>query len=117
MRRILICAMFASAVAVGPAAAEEVGDDARCLFVAMVGLGQATAPEQKGQLASAAMFFMGRLDRASSEVDLVDKIRSEARGLRSPQELGSEARRCSDIVKRRGETLREIGQKLNDKSE
>lgn len=115
MRRIFIAIVAACGLTASPALARDTADDSRCLFVAMAGLGQATEPEQKAQLASAAMFFMGRLDGAKDD-ELADTIRREARSMRSPQELGSEARRCAGIVQRRAEALREIGQKLNDKA-
>jgi hypothetical protein len=116
MRRTLACAIFASGLITGPAFADDVSDDARCLMVTLIGIGQASEPDKKAQLASAAMFFMGRLDREAKDVDLVDKIRREGRGITSPQELGSEARRCADIVRRRGDALQDIGQQLSAKS-
>lgn len=115
MRRTLTCAIIAASFIAGPVLADHVSDDARCLMVTLIGIGQAREPDKKAQLGSAAMFFMGRLDREAKDVDLVDKIRREGRGITSPQELGSEARRCADIVRRRGDALQDIGQQLSGK--
>ena len=113
MRRTLACAIIAAALTAGPTLADDISDDARCLMVTLIGIGQAGEPDKKAQLAGAAMFFMGRLDREAKDVDLVAVIRREGRGITSPQELGSEARRCADIVRRRGDALQDIGQQLN----
>lgn len=110
MRWRMMAAGAALGVLAWPAAAQvdQTTADLRCAIVGMAMAGQATT-QQQGMMA--ALYYIGKLDGRTPDLDLEQRVRSEAAGM-TPQVIAAEGQRCGQELMARGKALATIGEHL-----
>jgi hypothetical protein len=112
IRLVALPALFA-AFAVAPtayAADEGTTADFRCMAVALVMSGNAN-PQIKNAGSMASLYYLGRLDARASGAAFEAGLKQELAHL-TPQEVQTEALRCGQQLKARGEAVQDIAQRL-----
>ena len=103
--------------ATGARAQDSSDADFRC-FAAMSRAGGADGvpDEQKAQLASGVMYFLGKLDGENPNLDLESALAEQVKKLK-PRQLRREMARCGAELRSRGQILQDIGDRLKARSE
>jgi hypothetical protein len=112
IRFIVLAAATALAAAAPVRAAEDTGaaSDFRCM-VAAIALYQSTNPQVKDAGMMASLYYLGRLDGRTPNVDLEAGLKQQFERM-SAQELQAEAVRCGGALQARGKAVTEIGARL-----
>lgn len=114
-RLILSAAALAGGLA-APAAAQDAATtaDLRCTIAAVALAGSAGGNATLQQQATmAALYFIGKLDGRTPNLDLEAGIRAEMAKM-SQSEMGAEAQRCGQQLMGRGQALQTIGEHFKD---
>jgi hypothetical protein len=92
--------------------------DFRC-FAAMsqAGGGDTVADDTRAQLASGALYFLGKLDGRDPDLDLENALAERAKTKMKPKQLRREMARCSAELKSRAQVLQEIGDSLRARAQ
>lgn len=122
MGRRSIAAMAALSVLMAAAPAAQAADDPteadlRC-FTAMsqAGGGDTVSDDTRAQLASGALYFLGKLDGREPDLDLESALAERAKKLK-PKQLRREMARCSAELKSRAQILQSIGDNLRARAD
>jgi hypothetical protein len=110
-RLILSAAALAGALA-APAAAQDATTtaDVRCAVAAVALAGSAGSNATLQQQATmAALYFIGKLDGRTPNLDLEASIRAEMTKMSQP-DMAAEAQRCGQQLMSRGQALQTIGE-------
>ena len=109
-----LAAAIALAGAALPAAAQDdaAGKDLRCMIITM-SLMSSNDPTQQQQGLMGTLYYVGRLDGRTPDLDLEARLRGEVAQL-TPQVMAAEAQRCSAQLIARGKALQDIGAHLKD---
>jgi hypothetical protein len=92
----------------GPArAADDAGDDLRCL-IASLQMAASDVPQAKAAGLSASFYWMGRVDARVADSELEERMMVEIAGLKA-EELRSEGLRCAQALIQRGHVMQNIG--------
>ena len=117
-RSVAMIALGLSLVAATAARAQDSSDaDFRC-FAAMSRAGGADGvpDDQKAQLASGVMYFLGKLDGENPGLDIEAALADQAKKLK-PRQLRREMTRCGAELRARGEVLQDIGDRFKARAE
>src|SRR5215469_3323713 len=74
-------------------AADDAGDDLRCLIVSLQ-MAASDVPQAKAAGLSASFYWMGRVDARVADSELEDRMMAEIASLKA-EELRSEGKRCA----------------------
>ena len=106
----LVATGFALTAINALAYADDTTDDIRCVASALALTGKADATN-KGALAFAAIYYIGRLDGRVPSLALEDALVKELSAM-TPTEIGSEAVRCGKVLNIRGQQITQIGEHM-----
>ena len=88
--------------------------DVRCVVVALALTSSPAAqhdPSLKGIATTVALYYLGRLDGRTPDLDLESRILKEAKGL-TAETMQAEGKACGERLTDRGKSLTKIGQDL-----
>jgi hypothetical protein len=103
---VLALALFA------PARAEDAASptDMKCFVVMVIGASSSN-PSLRDASAVAALYYLGRIDGRTPQLDLRLAVEETMKEIRS-NDVRPEALRCSAELKARGQTVREMGARI-----
>lgn len=109
---IMLAAAAVAAALAGPAAAQDPNDaDIHCAVAAIALANSATDQTVKGQAGAALLYFIGRIDGRSPNLDLEPKVRAELAKL-NPQDVGPTAMACGQQLMGRIQALQAMGERM-----
>lgn len=112
MHRVALWTMAAALAASGSvAAAQDVGQDVRCLLVSNAFSAGAKDPKARQLAMMAGFFYLGRLDGRLSDAQLEARIKAEQATLNNANAVPT-MQRCGERMQQRGRALQAIGRNL-----
>jgi hypothetical protein len=111
----ILPAAVAAGLLAAPAWADDTEDDVRCVVLS---LEMVTSSDDAVKNAGAlvAMYYLGRLDGRTPDVNLEDKIKAEI-GAMTPDVVQATAARCSMTLRARGLALTQMGKDIQQNGE
>lgn len=109
------CAFAIVCWACGAQAQDTTRRDVRCLAVTAAAAGTVKDPEMVTLAASASLYFLGRLEGRTPDVDWLGRAVDEF-DLMSSDEAEASIRACGELMQQKGEELEARGAELTNRS-
>src|ERR1700677_1351478 len=93
---------------VNAALADDTSDDLKCLAVSL-NMSASDDPDVQSVGMLSTMYWMGRLDGRTPALDLEKQMKDAADGMK-PADMQTEAARCAQALKTRGDLLTKMGE-------
>jgi len=97
----------------GRADDQDTGSDVRCLLVSM-NMTQLQNPSLQAAGMMSVMYWMGRLDGRTPDLDLEDRLIAELKAM-NPEEFQATAQRCGAALQMRGKAMSDMGADMRKK--